>query len=34
VRARPELARKYGIVLVPTAVEVAADGRVISRLAG
>jgi hypothetical protein len=34
VRARPELARKYGIVLVPTAVEVAADGRVIARLAG
>ena len=34
VRARPELARKYGIALVPTAVEVAADGRVISRLAG
>jgi hypothetical protein len=34
VRARPELARKYGIALVPTAIEVAADGRVISRLAG
>ncbi len=34
VRARPELARKYGIVLVPTAVKVASDGRVISRVAG
>jgi hypothetical protein len=34
VRARPELARKYGIALVPTAVEVAADGRVIARVAG
>lgn len=34
VRARPELARKYGIVLVPTAVSVASDGRVISRVAG
>ncbi len=34
VRARPELARKYGIALVPTAVEVAADGQVIARVAG
>jgi hypothetical protein len=34
VRQRPELARKYGIALVPTAVVVAADGRVTARLAG
>lgn len=34
VRDRPDLARKYGVALVPTAVEVAADGRVTSRLAG
>ena len=34
VRARPELARKYGIALVPTAVAVAVDGRVTGRLAG
>jgi hypothetical protein len=34
VRARPELARKYGISLVPTAVAVSADGRVLDRLAG
>jgi hypothetical protein len=34
VRARPELARKYGIALVPTAVAVGADGRVTARLAG
>lgn len=34
VRERPELARKYGIAIVPTAVTVAADGRVIARLAG
>jgi len=34
VRERPELARKYGIALVPTAVVVAADGRVTARLAG
>jgi hypothetical protein len=34
VRQRPELARKYGIALVPTAVSVAADGRVTARLAG
>ena len=34
VRGRSELARKYGIALVPTAVAVAADGRVTARLAG
>ncbi len=34
VRARPELARKYGIALVPTAVAVAIDGTVTRRLAG
>jgi hypothetical protein len=34
VRERPELARKYGIALVPTAVAVAADGRVTARLVG
>jgi hypothetical protein len=34
IRRRPELARKYGIALVPTAVVVAADGRVTARLAG
>jgi hypothetical protein len=34
VRERPELARKYGIALVPTAVRVAPDGRVTARLAG
>lgn len=34
VRERPELARKYGIALVPTAVAVASDGRVTARLAG
>jgi hypothetical protein len=34
VRARPELARKYGIALVPTVVAVSADGRVTARLAG
>jgi hypothetical protein len=34
VRAQRGLARKYGIVLVPTAVAVAADGRVVARLAG
>lgn len=34
VRQRPELARKYGIALVPTAVAVAPDGRVTARLAG
>ena len=34
VRERPELARKYGIALVPTAVSVAPDGRVTARLIG
>ena len=34
VRERPELARRYGIALVPTAVAVASDGRVTARLAG
>lgn len=32
VRERPELARKYGITVVPTVVSVAADGRVTARL--
>lgn len=34
VRSRRDLARKYGIVLVPTAVVVNQQGRVIARLAG
>jgi hypothetical protein len=33
VRERPELARKYGIALVPTAVAVAPDGAVTARVA-
>jgi hypothetical protein len=33
VRQRPELARKYGIAIVPTVVAVAADGTVLERLA-
>ena len=33
VRRRPDLARKYGIGLVPTAVAVAADGAITARLA-
>ena len=33
VRDRPDLARKYGIALVPTAVEVGASGAVIGRIA-
>jgi tellurite resistance protein len=33
VRTRPDLARKYGIGIVPTAVAVAADGAVTARLA-
>lgn len=33
VRERPELARKYGISLVPTVFVVAADGTVLERLA-
>ena len=34
VSRRPDLARKYGIALVPTAVAVTAGGRVTGRLAG
>jgi Domain of unknown function (DUF4395) len=33
VRERPELARKYGVALVPTAVAVGPDGAVTARLA-
>lgn len=33
VKSRPELARKYGIVVVPTVVDVARDGTVLQRLA-
>jgi hypothetical protein len=33
VRSRPELARKYGIAVVPTVVSVASDGSVLERLA-
>jgi hypothetical protein len=33
VRERPELARKYGIAVVPTVLAVAADGTVLERLA-
>jgi hypothetical protein len=33
VRERPDLARKYGIVVVPSVFEVAADGAVLRRLA-
>ncbi len=34
VQDRPDLARKYGIALVPTVVRVAADGRVLQQMAG
>ena len=34
VRCRPDLARKYGVVVVPTAVAVASGGVVAARLAG
>lgn len=34
VRSRRDLARKYGIAIVPTAVVVTPDGRVTARLAG
>lgn len=34
VRDRPDLARKYGIALVPTVIRVAPDGRVLPRAAG
>lgn len=33
VRERPDLARKYGIAVVPTVLSVAADGEVLERLA-
>jgi hypothetical protein len=33
VRDRPDLARKYGVALVPTVVRVASDGRVIGQVA-
>jgi hypothetical protein len=33
VRERPELARKYGVAIVPTVVAVSADGTVLDRLA-
>lgn len=33
VRDRPELARKYGVAIVPTVVAVAPDGEVLERLA-
>jgi hypothetical protein len=33
VRSRPELARKYGVAIVPTVVAVAGDGTVLERLA-
>jgi hypothetical protein len=33
VSRRPELARKYGVAIVPTVVAVAADGTVLERLA-
>jgi hypothetical protein len=32
VRERPDLARKYGIAVVPTVLAVAADGEVLERL--
>jgi hypothetical protein len=34
VSRRPELARKYGVALVPTAVAVSSSGTVLARLAG
>ena len=34
VRSRPDLARKYGVALVPTVVRVASDGRVVQQIAG
>lgn len=34
VRDRPDLARKYGVALVPTVVRVAPDGRVLPQAAG
>lgn len=34
VRERPDLARKYGVALVPTVVRVSGDGRVVQQTAG
>ena len=34
VRDRPDLARKYGVALVPTVIRIAADGRVLQQVAG
>lgn len=34
VRNRPDLARKYGVALVPTVIRIAADGRVLQQVAG
>jgi hypothetical protein len=34
VRDRPDLARRYGVALVPTVVRVGADGRVLQQMAG
>jgi hypothetical protein len=34
VAGRPDLARKYGVAVVPLALEIAADGAVVRRLAG
>ena len=34
VRDRPDLARKYGVALVPTVLRLAADGRVLKQVAG
>lgn len=34
VQDRPDLARKYGVALVPTVVRVGADGRVLDQVAG
>jgi uncharacterized protein DUF4395 len=34
VRERPDLARRYGVALVPTVVRVAPDGRVLQQIAG
>lgn len=34
VRDRPDLARKYGVALVPTLLRVAADGRVLQQTSG
>ena len=34
VRERPDLARKYGVALVPTVIRVAGDGRVLQLVAG